>query len=65
MTDIPYMINKHSKIIFIYICYENEPRYYVSNVFNFDDLNTIFGLSIMMIDHDNSKIYELYNNYGI
>jgi len=52
VTDITYMINKHSKIKFLFMCYENVPSYYVSNVCNYGDLKPIFGLLLVMIGND-------------
>ena len=48
MTDITYMINKRSKIVFLYIRYENVPSYYVSNMCNYDHLKSIFGLILIL-----------------
>ena len=52
MNDITYMINKHSKKIFLCIRYENLPSYYVSNVCNYGDLKPIFVLLVVMIRND-------------
>ena len=57
MTDIKYMINKHSKKIFLYIRYENVPSYYASNMCNYDHLKPIFGCYYDVFDcEDDDKI---------